>query len=156
MYYHLEFMMKAKDILDVKGRKIFSITESSTIFHAVDELVKYQVGLLIVKNQQGAIVGVLSERDIVKKWIHQKKEPITMNVRDIMTRTSELVAASEEDDLQVIMNIMTERRIRHVPIFHGQELTGIISIGDIVKNLLEIKEYEIKTLIDYVSGNYPR
>jgi CBS domain-containing protein len=118
--------------------------------------VKYQVGLLIVKDQQGTIVGVLSERDIVKKWIHQKKEPIAMNVSDIMTRTNELVAASEEDDLQSIMNIMTEKRIRHVPIFRGQELTGIISVGDIVKNLLEIKEYEIKTLIDYVSGNYPR
>lgn len=148
--------MKAKDILDAKGRKIFSVPESATVFHAVDELVKYQVGLLIVKDQQGTIVGVLSERDIVKKWIHQKKEPIAMNVSDIMTRTNELVAASEEDDLQSIMNIMTEKRIRHVPIFRGQELTGIISVGDIVKNLLEIKEYEIKTLIDYVSGNYPR
>jgi len=148
--------MKAKDILDVKGRKIFSIAESATVFHAVDELVKYQVGLLIVKSTAGEIVGVLSERDIVKKWIHQKKEPVTMNVRDIMTRTNELVAASEDDDIQSIMNIMTERRIRHVPIFRGHELTGIISIGDIVKNLLEMKEYEIKTLIEYVSGNYPR
>jgi len=148
--------MKAKDILDVKGRKIFSISEMATVFDAVDELTKYQIGLLIVKNAAGTIVGVISERDIVKKWIHQKKEPITMIVRNVMTQREVLVAAAEEDDIQTIMNVMTEKRIRHVPIFRGMELTGIISIGDIVKNLLEIKEYEIRTLIEYVSGNYPR
>lgn len=85
-----------------------------------------------------------------------KKDPGLLRARDIMTPKENIVVAAEEDDIQNLMNTMTEKRIRHLPIFRGQELSGIISIGDIVKSMIEIKDYEIKSLIDYISGNYPR
>lgn len=148
--------MNAKDILDSKGRKIFAVTESTTVFEAISELTNNKIGLLIVKNATGNISGVLSERDIIQKCIYLKKDPGLLRARDIMTPKEDIVVAAEEDDIQNLMNTMTEKRIRHLPIFRGQELSGIISIGDIVKSMIEIKDYEIKSLIDYISGNYPR
>ena len=148
--------MNAKDILDSKGRKIFAVTESTTVFEAISELANNKIGLLIVKNATGNISGVLSERDIIQKCIYPKKDPGLLRARDIMTPKENIVVAAEEDDIQNLMNTMTEKRIRHLPVFRGQELSGIISIGDIVKSLIEIKDYEIKSLIDYISGNYPR
>lgn len=148
--------MNAKDILDSKGRKIFAVTESTTVFEAISELANNKIGLLIVKNATGNISGVLSERDIIQKCIYPKKDPGLLRARDIMTPKENIVVAAEEDDIQNLMNTMTEKRIRHLPIFRGQELSGIISIGDIVKSMIEIKDYEIKSLIDYISGNYPR
>jgi CBS domain-containing protein len=148
--------MNAKDILDSKGRKIFAVTESTTVYEAISELANNKIGLLIVKNATGNISGVLSERDIIQKCIYLKKDPGLLRARDIMTPKEDIVVAAEEDDIQNLMNTMTEKRIRHLPIFRGQELSGIISIGDIVKSMIEIKDYEIKSLIDYISGNYPR
>jgi CBS domain-containing protein len=148
--------MNAKDILDSKGRKIFAVTEDTTVFDAISELANNKIGLLIVKNSAGNISGVLSERDIIQKCIYPKKDPGLLRSRDIMTPKENIVVAAEEDDIQNLMNTMTEKRIRHLPIFKGQELAGIISIGDIVKSMLEIKDYEIKSLIDYISGHYPR
>jgi len=148
--------MNAKDILDLKGRKIFAATEDTTVFDAISELAKNKIGLLIIKNAAGNISGVLSERDIIQKCIYLKKDPLLLKARDIMTPKENIVVAAEEDDIQNLMNTMTEKRIRHLPIFIGQELSGIISIGDIVKSMLEIKDYEIKSLIDYISGSYPR
>jgi CBS domain-containing protein len=148
--------MKAKDILGSKGRKIFAVTEDTTVFEAISELANNKIGLLIVKNATGNISGVLSERDIIQKCIYLKKDPGMLRARDIMTPKENIVVAAEEDDIQNLMNTMTEKRIRHLPIFGGKELSGIISIGDIVKSMIEIKDYEIKSLIDYISGNYPR
>lgn len=147
--------MIAKDILDLKGRKVVVVNEDSTVMEAVSELVNNKIGLLIVKNNSGDIVGVVSERDIIKKCIFPKKSPEQVIIKDIMTTKENIVIASEDDDIQTLMNIMTLKRIRHIPIFLGRELTGIISIGDIVKNLLEQKDYEIKTLVDYITGKYP-
>ncbi|RCK71714.1 MAG: CBS domain protein [Ignavibacteriae bacterium] len=147
--------MKAKEILNLKGRNVIVVAEDATVTTAVSELVNNKVGLLLVKNIAGEIVGVVSERDIIKKCLYLKKDPDQVIIKDIMTTKEKIVAASEEDDIQILMNIMTSKRIRHIPIFRGTELTGIISIGDIVKNLLEQKDYEIKTLVDYITGKYP-
>ncbi len=147
--------MYAKDILDIKGRKIYSILEDATVYDAIEELAKNKIGLLIIKNSTETITGVLSERDIVGKCVHPKKDPVQVRVKEIMTPSKEIVMATEEDDLQNLMNTMTEKRIRHLPIYDGMKLSGVISIGDIVKTMLEIKDYEIKSLIDYISGKYP-
>jgi len=147
--------MNAKEILDVKGRKIFSISEDATVSAAVEELANFKIGLLIIKNSRGDITGVISERDIVQKILHAKKETDKVRIKEIMTTKENIVVAEESDDIQSLMNTMTEKKIRHIPIFRGAELTGVISIGDVVKNMLEIKDYEIKTLIDYISGKYP-
>jgi len=87
--------------------------------------------------------------------VQKKLNTTQVLVKEIMTEKEKLVAAAEEDDIHHLMNIMTEKRIRHLPIFKGKEMTGIISIGDIIKNMVEIKNTEIKSLIDYISGKYP-
>lgn len=148
--------MNAKQILDQKERKIYHISEEVVVFKAIEELAANNIGLLIVKNSEGEITGVVSERDIIRKCVHQKKDPQQLRVTDIMTPREKIVVAAEEDDIQSLMNTMTEKRIRHLPVFRGKEMTGVISIGDIIKNMLEIKDYEIKTLIEYISGKYPR
>ncbi|MBA4313036.1 MAG: histidine kinase [Chlorobiaceae bacterium] len=147
--------MVAKSILDVKGRKIYSISEDAQVSVAVEELVTKRIGLLVIKNIDGGVTGVISERDILQKCVQQKRDTTQTKVKEIMTDKNHIVAASEEDDIHHLMNIMTEKRIRHLPIFKGSEMSGIISIGDIIKNMVEIKETEIRSLIDYISGKYP-
>jgi CBS domain-containing protein len=148
--------MNAKQILDLKENKIYQILEDAVVFEAIEELTKNKIGLLIVKNSNGDISGVVSERDIVRKCVYPKKDPLQLRVCEIMTPREKIVVAGEEDDIQSLMNTMSEKRIRHLPVFKGKEMSGVISIGDIIKNLLEIKEYEIKSLIEYISGKYPR
>ncbi|MDI6802402.1 MAG: CBS domain-containing protein [Bacteroidota bacterium] len=148
--------MNAKKILELKDNKIYQIREEAVVFEAIEELTKNKVGLLIVNNSNGDISGVISERDIIQKCVYQKKDPLHMKVSEIMTPREKIVVAAEEDDIQSLMNTMNEKRIRHLPVFRGKEMTGVISIGDIIKNMLEIKDYEIKSLIEYISGKYPR
>ena len=78
-----------------------------------------------------------------------------LKAKDIMTPKERLIAATEDDDIQTIMNTMTERKIRHIPVFKENQLLGIISIGDVVKNILVAKDNEIKTLTEYAFGQYP-
>ncbi len=148
--------MNAKKILDLKDNKIYQIREEAVVFEAIEELTKNKIGLLIVKNSSGDISGVLSERDIIQKCVYQKKDPQQLRVSEIMTPREKIVVAAEEDDIQSLMNTMNEKKIRHLPVFRGKEMTGVISIGDIIKNMLEIKDYEIKSLIEYISGKYTR
>ena len=147
--------MTAKDILDAKGGDIVSIAENATVFQAVAILTKYKIGLLIVHTATGRFGDVISERDVVQKCVNLKKNPEQVTVNEIMTPREQVQTGSEEEEIQEIMNTMTEKKVRHLPIFKGDELKGIISIGDVIKNLLTEKDNEIKTLSGYVSGNYP-
>ena len=78
-----------------------------------------------------------------------------MKAIEIMTKRDELISAAEEDDIEKIMNIMTTKKIRHLPVFKENQLTGIISIGDVIKFILLAKDDEIKTLTQYAFGQYP-
>lgn len=147
--------MKAKDILASKQGALLSIAETSTVHQAVEIFVQHKVGFLIVKNKYGNVSGVLSERDVIRKCTIAKKNIEQVPVSDIMTMRNDITIGAETDDIESLMNTMTEKRIRHIPIFAEGQLTGIISIGDIVKIILDAKESEIKTLSSYVSGNYP-
>ncbi len=147
--------MKAKDILESKKGEVVSIVDDLTVYDAVAALTKFKIGFLIVKNLSGHFQGVLSERDVVNKCVLQKKSPDQMKIREIMTGKEKVISGFEDEDVEAIMNTMTEKKIRHLPIFNGDQLKGIISIGDVIKILLNEKDSEIKTLSSYVSGNYP-
>jgi CBS domain-containing protein len=143
--------MKVKDILNSKGRSLFSVTEDSTIENTVAALAANKIGFLIVKDGSNAITGVISERDIVHRCMSAKKDPRTVTAKEIMTLREHLVTANEDQEIGEVMTLMTEKKIRHLPVFQGKELTGLISIGDVVKIILDDKNEEIKTLMDYVS-----
>lgn len=147
--------MKAKDILATKSKGVFTISEEMSVYDVVVELTKNKVGFLVVTNTTDGVAGVISERDVVHKCIHGKHDPMTKKAKEIMTPKDKLVAATENDDIQTIMNTMTERKIRHIPVFQENQLLGVISIGDVIKYILDAKDKEIKTLTEYAFGQYP-
>lgn len=147
--------MKAKDILASKGHVIFTVKENESVQDVIAKLVNNKIGFLVVFDSADDVIGVISERDVVHKCIHHHKDATQMKAVEVMTHRDDLISASEEDDIEKIMNIMTAKKIRHLPVFHEDELTGIISIGDVIKFILDAKNEEIKTLTDYAFGHYP-
>jgi CBS domain-containing protein len=143
--------MKVKDILNSKGRSLFSVHEDSTVENIVAALAANKIGFMIVKDSSNAVAGVISERDIVHRCMSAKKDPSSVTAKEIMTLREKLITANEEQEIDEVMTTMTEKKIRHLPVFQGNELTGLISIGDVVKIILDDKNEEIKTLMDYVS-----
>ena len=143
--------MKVKDILDSKGRKVFTVSEQSTVESVVAELSTNKIGFLIVTNASGNVAGVISERDVVHRCMSVKKDPTQTKASDIMTPKANLFTATEQADIESIMTTMTEKKIRHLPIFQEEKLVGLISIGDVIKFILEAKNEEINLLKEYVS-----
>ncbi|MBX7224398.1 MAG: CBS domain-containing protein [Chitinophagales bacterium] len=146
--------MTAKQILDKKGRKVFFVHENAVIYEAVKALAELRIGLLLIKNDENTTVGVLSERDVVNKCVYLNKDPHTDLVKDIMTPRVNIKIAKETDTIHELMSLMNEAKIRHLPIVKNDELEGIVSIGDVLKAMLELKEFEIKSLSGYISGQY--
>ena len=143
--------MKIKDILKVKGTKVWMVGASQSIQDALELLMNHRIGsLLVVDERSHNVVGILSERDIVQHLAknHGKLEEIP--VRDWMTR--KLITVTPEDAIEEVMSIMTEKRIRHIPVMVEGELAGMVSIGDVVKALLEHSEHEIRHLKEYMYG----
>src|SRR3990172_3649194 len=103
--------MKAKDILASKGKEILSIYEEASVFDVVTTLTAHKIGFLIVTNTKAGVAGVISERDVVQKCISLQKDPAHVKAKEIMTSREKLVASTEEEDVQAIMNIMTEKKI---------------------------------------------
>jgi CBS domain-containing protein len=143
--------MKVKDILNSKGRKIFTVTAETTVEQVVSELATNKIGFLIVMDPSGAISGVISERDVVHRCMSAKKDPAGITAGDIMTPKAKLFTATEEDDIERIMTTMTEKKIRHLPVLQDEMAIGVISIGDVIKYILEDKNEAIRSLTEYVS-----
>ncbi|MFZ4618929.1 MAG: CBS domain-containing protein [Bacteroidota bacterium] len=143
--------MKVKDILNSKGRTLFTVHEDSTVEHIVAELAANKIGYLIVKGKDNTVTGVISERDIVHRCMSAKKDPANVTAKEIMTEREKLVTANEDQEIDEVMTMMTQKKVRHLPVFQGNELTGLISIGDVIKIILDDKDEAIKTLMDYVS-----
>jgi CBS domain-containing protein len=99
----------------------------------------------------GTVAGVISERDIVHRCMSLKKDPEQLKVGDIMTPKSALITAAEDDEIEKVMTTMTDKKVRHLPVFQDEEVVGLISIGDVIKFILEEKNDAIKSLMDYVS-----
>ncbi|MFA6439882.1 MAG: CBS domain-containing protein [Bacteriovoracaceae bacterium] len=143
--------MKVKDILDSKGRKIFTIMAETSVDQVISELATNKIGFLVVMEPSGALAGVISERDVVHRCMSVKKIPNSMTASEIMTPKTKLYTASEDDEIEQIMTTMTEKKIRHLPIVQNDMVVGVISIGDVIKYILEEKNDAIRSLTDYVS-----
>ena len=143
--------MKIKDILD-KSRKIITIGPDVKVSSAVKTMVDNKISCLPVVGSSGTVMGVISERDIVREVKNDPGGLESRTVGDAMTR--DIIIGLEGDDLDYIMNIMARNNIRHVPIMAGQELTGILSMRDVVKGLMHQVEAENRYLKDYIAGKY--
>lgn len=143
--------MKVESILKEKGTEVATISPEATIKRAADWLRAKNVGALVVRSND-AVVGLISERDIVRAF-SQYGEPVgSMQVKEIMTHG--LITASLGDDLTHLMHLMTRHRVRHIPVLRNGKLAGIVSIGDVVKHRLDDLELEASVLRDaYIASH---
>lgn len=142
--------MKVEHILQSKGADVFAVTDVMTVKEAVDVLGEKNIGAVIVKDAGGAVSGIFSERDVVRRLKSDGPGVLARPVSDCMTRKP--ITCSIETDLDELMSLMTTKRIRHVPVVNGEELVGLVSIGDVVKRKIENAEREAEALKEYIAS----
>lgn len=142
--------MRVHDVLTSKGSAVIhTITPDATVRELLDALAEHNVGALIVSADGASMLGIVSERDIVRKW-RDTEDARAMVVSDIMT--TDVRVCAPHDSFTELMAIMTEHRVRHVPVLDEGRLVGILSIGDAVKHRMEQLEFERDQLNHYVAG----
>jgi CBS domain-containing protein len=142
-------MKKVQDVLGVKGHQVWTIDGSASVFDALQLMAEKEIGALVVV-ERGKIVGIMSERDYARKVILLGRSSPTTPVSDIMT--TRVAYAQPEQNIEECMAIMTEKRIRHLPVLDREQLIGIISIGDLVKAIITEQKFMIEQLERYIAG----
>jgi len=142
--------MRVSDVLASKGSsEVFTISPDATVAELLDTLADLNVGALVVSNDGSSIVGIVSERDIVRK-LRSAENARSLPVSNIMT--TGLQVCAPEDSFATLMALMTEHRIRHVPVLEDERVVGVLSIGDAVKYRMDQLEFERDQLNNYVAG----
>ena len=142
--------MKVQQIIGEKGREVATIRSESSIATAAGLLKLRGIGALVVSEDGSQVVGILSERDIVRGLVEHGNDLLEMRVSDLMTRN--VKTCRLDSDLNSVMGEMTRSRIRHLPVVEDNSLIGIISIGDVVKMRLGELETETSVLRDFIVG----
>ena len=143
--------MKVRDIHKSTPVELQTISPDQTVREAVDLLCRFNIGALPVLDVEGTLVGIVSERDVLRLCCCEDAQAaLSQKVRDVMTR--DVIISVPDDGLDYVMRVMTERRVRHLPILEERSLVAIISIGDVVKAQYDEKETEIRFLRDYMQG----
>lgn len=143
-------MNRVKALLADKGVDVWSIGSGQSVYQAIEMMAMKEVGALTVLDDAGKLVGIISERDYARKVILKDKSSKETRVSDIMTK--ELFTIGEEEDIQTCMTLMTEKRIRHLPVIRDGKLVGMISVGDLVKCIITEQDHTIEQLERYVRG----
>jgi CBS domain-containing protein len=142
-------MGTARKLLDSKGHDILSVEPESTVLDALKEMEDIAAGTALVFNGD-QLAGIISERDCSRKVVLKKKDPATVKVKEIMSTS--LTTVSPDETLEQCLSLMTDKRIRHLPVVDSGKCIGVISIGDCVKYMLTEKSFMIKNLENYISG----
>lgn len=142
--------MKLKDIVKAKGSTVFSIHPEKSVKDAIDMLIQYNIGSLLVIDGARP-VGIFTERDILRICAVDAARLDEITVSGVMTQN--LIIGQLEDDVEEVMGVMTEKRIRHLPVMQDDHVAGMISIGDLVKSQHDEKDITIHYLKDYITGN---
>jgi CBS domain-containing protein len=142
--------MSVSQILNTKGRDVFTATISDTVRNIAETLSEKRIGSIVVTNGSGGILGIVSERDIVRCVASDGVHALDLPVSKIMTKK---VKTCEEGDSEIeLMAMMTENRIRHLPVVKNEKLAGMISIGDVVKFRIEAIEREAADMKAYIAN----
>jgi CBS domain-containing protein len=141
--------MTVEHILLTKGREVFTIDPGHTLAEAAKILVERRIGALIVADQFRPVLGILSERDIVRALAARGSAALDEPIAGLMTE--KVVSCTTKAALNEVMELMTEGKFRHVPVIEGGRLIGIVSIGDIVKHRLAEIEEETRAMRDYIA-----
>lgn len=142
-------MITVRDILRAKGNQIWSVSPDATVFSALELMAEKNIGALVALDGE-SLAGIFSERDYARKVILKGKASKETSVREIMT--SEVTTVRPSQSVDECMALMTDKRIRHLPVFEGDKLVGLISIGDVVKAVISEREFVIKQLESYITG----
>ena len=142
--------MFVKTILDTKGPELITVSPGDSVRKVAQLFKRERIGFALVKNGNGVLVGTISERDIVQA-IAEHGDVYALPVADIMT--TNVVTCELEDTLDIVRELMTERRTRHVLVKDGQLMHGIVSIGDIIKHSLDECSVDSVQMRDYIAGN---
>jgi CBS domain-containing protein len=146
--------MNAKEILERKGYDVATITPDKTIKDAMSELIGKKVGSLVVVDSGDTVVGIITERDIFRLGYRENCRILDIRVSDVMTK--DVIIALPDDDHDYLRNLITENRIRHLPVMDQGKLLGLISIGDVLRTASAEMHVTVRFLKDYISGAYPR
>lgn len=138
-----------RQLLQEKGFTVWSISPEATVFHALEQMADKNVGSLVVV-EHGEPVGIFSERDYARKVILHGHASRELAVRAVMS--DELVTVGPEQNLSDCMRLMTDHRVRHLPVLEDGQQIGVISIGDVVKAVMAEQEFLIEQLQSYIAG----
>ncbi len=142
-------MNTLSEILAEKGHDVFRIEAGATVLDAVRRMVETNVGSLLV-TEAGKVIGIVTERDYLRRVTLEGRNDATP-VREIIS--SHLIVATPQTSVEECMALMTDRRIRHLPVVENDDVVGIVSIGDLVKFKSEQQSFELKYLTDYISAH---
>lgn len=142
-------MTQVAEILAEKGRGLLKIEADASILEAVEQMVEANVGSLLV-TESGEVTGIVTERDYLRRVVVEGRTDRETPVREIMS--SPLIVVTPQTSVDECMALMTNRRIRHLPVVDGGKVAGIVSIGDVVKFQSRQQSFEIQFLHDYIAG----
>ena len=144
--------MLIKNILNIKGSEVFYVGSEQTVYEAIEQMASKDVGALLVIDE-GQLKGIITERDYRSKVIIKGRASKSTKVKEIMS--TGLYCLKPSDKIETGMALMTDRKVRHLPVVEDDDLKGIVSIGDLVKAVISKQKVEIHNLRDYITGTYP-
>ena len=139
-------------ILKHKGSRVWTIPGEATVFEALQLMAGRNIGALVVLSQNG-LQGIFTERDYTRKVVLHGKSSKETLVSEILS--PDLIVAAPDSTIEDCMRLMTENRVRHLPVLDGMELVGLVSIGDLVNWIISAQNVEIVQLHSYIAGQYP-
>jgi CBS domain-containing protein len=142
-------MTLLSQLLDLKGKDVHSVGPDAPVLDAIRTMAEKHVGALLVL-EEGRLAGIISERDYARKVVLMGRSSTNTPVRDIMT--TEVLTIGPEDTVDAAMRLMTRQRIRHLPVVRGPKVMGVVSIGDLVKSVIEDQRHTIEDLQSYIHG----
>ncbi len=142
-------MSTVRDMIRRKGSEIFSVSPGATVFEALTVMAKHNTGALMVVTGN-KVEGIISERDCVRKMDLEGRAAKSAKVSEIMT--SKLISIEAGQQLEECMSLMIEKNIRHLPVYDGKELLGLISIRDVLKEVIDVQKSLISQLEHYITG----
>jgi len=142
-------MSNVRDMIRKKGGELFTLTPSATVFDAMKLMAKYNMGAVLVVNE-GKVEGILSERDCVRKVELEGKTAKNTKVTEIMT--SKVVYVEASQPLEECMALMIDKNVRHLPVFDGGKLLGVVSVRDVLKDIVDVQKFMISQLEHYITG----
>jgi len=142
-------MTTVRNILQTKGPEVWSVEPETPVMHALKIMDEKNIGALVV-TRSGSVLGILSERDYARKLVLKGRGASDATAQDLMTPT--VITVSPNQSMDHCMELMTSKRIRHLPVVENEKLVGLISIGDVVKAVISEKEFLIKQLENYITG----